>query len=99
MGLTCLDHFQPGSNLARPTVAPPILTTSILPFSNFRTSSGELRCFTSILDEGMISPLGFRIIRLLPSPSIPCKVEPRHYSGKKVLKSLLVQVVAGGSRL
>jgi hypothetical protein len=34
------DHFHPGSSVARPTVAPPIFTTSTLPFGNVRTSSG-----------------------------------------------------------
>src|SRR5215510_14510311 len=39
-GCTDVDHFQPGSKTARPTVAPPILMSSSLPFGNSRTSSG-----------------------------------------------------------
>src|SRR5438034_8336359 len=42
-----------------------IFTSSIFPFSNLRTSSGELRCLTSILNEGIDPPLPFRIIRLV----------------------------------
>src|SRR2546426_10580345 len=64
MGFTCLDHLHPGSNLARPIVPPPIFTSSIFPFSNLRTSSGELRCLTSILDEGIDPPLRLHAIRL-----------------------------------
>src|SRR6266571_6765022 len=64
VGLPCLDHLHPGSNLARPIVPPPIFTSSIFPFSNLRTSSGELRCLTSILDEGIGSLLPLRAIRL-----------------------------------
>src|SRR5215212_4053045 len=43
MGLTCSDHRHPGSKTALPTTTSPRLTTSILPFSNERTSSGEAR--------------------------------------------------------
>src|SRR2546428_1486107 len=65
MGFTCLDHLHPGSNLARPIVPPPIFTSSIFPFSNLRTSSGELRCLTSILDEGIDPLLDLHVIRLV----------------------------------
>src|SRR5260370_38130707 len=43
MGLTCLDHCHPGSNVARPTSAAPRLTSSSLPMplSKSRVSSGE----------------------------------------------------------
>src|SRR4051794_20614305 len=42
MGLTCLDHFHPGSKVARPTGPPSRLTNSSFPEldSNGRTSSG-----------------------------------------------------------
>src|SRR5438309_5533815 len=65
IGFTCLDHLHPGSNLARPIVPPPIFTSSIFPFSNLRTSSGELRCLTSILDEGIERSFAPSIIRLV----------------------------------
>ncbi len=45
-----LDGFRPspaGSNIARPTVAPPILINSKRPFGNSRTSSGVPKLFSS----------------------------------------------------
>src|SRR5258708_31859971 len=44
MGLTCFDHCQPGSKVARPTGAPCRLTRSRWPLLslNGRVSSGEL---------------------------------------------------------
>src|SRR5712691_8408159 len=41
-GPTCVDHFHPGSSLARPTVRPPSRTTSNVPFSNDLVSSGAV---------------------------------------------------------
>src|SRR6202163_1640667 len=51
IGLTCLDHFQPGSNVARPTAPASRLTNSTFPFpsSNGRVSSGESRLLRIIL--------------------------------------------------
>jgi hypothetical protein len=47
IGLTQVDHFQPGSNVARPTTAPATVTSSTLPLSNFRIYSGEFKLFIS----------------------------------------------------
>jgi len=47
-GLTDVDHFHPGWNSARPTIAPPIFTSSSLPLSNFLVSSGFPNPLTSI---------------------------------------------------
>src|SRR5215469_16817498 len=60
---TCSDHFQPGSYVARPIVIPPMLTTSNLPFSNTRVSSGfsnRLR-ITSIMIAWAPHPYGRRL--------------------------------------
>jgi hypothetical protein len=54
IGLTCSDHFQPGSSVSLPTVPPPIFTSSTVPFSNFRVSSGDFRFFCSAF--AMTSP-------------------------------------------
>src|SRR5438093_2590684 len=43
IGLTLSDHFHPGSNVYRPMVAPPILTTWTCPWSKVRVSSGLSR--------------------------------------------------------
>src|SRR5438067_4845386 len=40
MGFTLVDHFQPGSNVARAAEEPANCTTSTLPCSNERVSSG-----------------------------------------------------------
>src|SRR5438874_6514506 len=49
MGLTCLDHCQPGWNVARPT--PPASTSTNsswpMPSLNGRTSSGLLKLLTT----------------------------------------------------
>src|SRR5882724_10605332 len=42
---TWTDHFHPGSYEARPMVIPPNVTSSNLPFSNTRTSSGCVNLF------------------------------------------------------
>src|SRR5215467_5258808 len=51
---TCTDHFHPGSYVARPMVMPPSLTTSNLPFSNVRTSSGVSKRFR--ITSNIVSP-------------------------------------------
>src|ERR1700716_4092236 len=50
MGLTCLDHCQPGWNVARPIGPPSMFTSSSLPIpsSNGRVSSGESRLLRPI---------------------------------------------------
>ena len=45
IGLRCSDHFQPGSNVARPNVTPPTVAISILPLGKVRVSSGEFKLF------------------------------------------------------
>src|SRR5688500_7238497 len=48
MGLTLLDHVQPGSKTALPMILSPTLTTSAFPFpSKGRVSSGESKFLTS----------------------------------------------------
>src|SRR5688572_29464663 len=41
MGLTQVDHFQPGCKVARPKDTPPIVTSSNVPLSKVRTSSAS----------------------------------------------------------
>src|SRR5260370_21471180 len=50
MGLTCLDHCQPGWNVARPIGPPSKFTSSSVPIpsSNRRVSSGESRLLRTI---------------------------------------------------
>ena len=48
VGFTCSDHLQPGSHVARPTVMPPISTTSKVPFSNSRRSSNRRMASSAI---------------------------------------------------
>src|ERR1043165_1773861 len=45
IGLTHSDHFQPGWKVARMTWTPPKLSTSTLPLSTLRVSSGEPKFF------------------------------------------------------
>jgi hypothetical protein len=49
IGFTWVDHRHPGWNTARPTVAPPTFTSSILPFSKVLVSSGVFVLLTSNL--------------------------------------------------
>src|SRR5208337_1320927 len=48
IGLTCSDHFQPGSNVARPNLTPPTVAISTLPLGKVRVSSGEFKLFFSV---------------------------------------------------
>src|SRR5208337_3268999 len=48
IGLTCSDHFQPGSNVARPNLTPPTVAVSTLPLGKVRVSSGEFKLFFSV---------------------------------------------------
>jgi membrane protein DedA with SNARE-associated domain len=45
-----VDHFHPGSKVARATVCSPTCKTSTLPLSNGLTSAGALKFFLSIFD-------------------------------------------------
>jgi hypothetical protein len=47
IGWIDVDHFQPGSKMARPTIAPPTLMSSSRPLGNSRTSSGFPKLFSS----------------------------------------------------
>jgi hypothetical protein len=47
MGCTEVAQRQPGSNTARPMVAPPILINSRRPIGNLRTSSGVPKFLSS----------------------------------------------------
>src|ERR1022692_1659895 len=47
-GLTHVDHFQPGCKVARPKVTSLTVTSSTLPLSNERVSSGRARLFFCI---------------------------------------------------
>src|SRR3989442_14043280 len=75
---------------------PPIFTSSIFPFSNLRTSSGELRCLTSILDEGIDPPLPLRIIRLVVCSSNATRLGSlasiRVGSGARSVRHLLLRL-------
>jgi len=51
------DHLQPGSSVNLPTTPPPMWTSSTLPFSNLRTSSGALKPFLSEFAIAIILPL------------------------------------------
>ena len=51
-GFTQVDQRHQGWNMPRPTVAPPILTSSSFPFSNVLVSSGAFVLLTSILLNG-----------------------------------------------
>ncbi len=54
-GLTCSDHFQPGSSVSRARSRPPIVTDSMVPFAKgFFVSSGDEKLFFTI--DFMISP-------------------------------------------
>ena len=46
IGFTSLDHRQPGSIFARPTIVVPMVTISAIPFGNERVSSGLSMFFT-----------------------------------------------------
>src|SRR5262245_35611607 len=54
MGCTDSAHLHPGSNTARPTVAPPILISSTRPFGNSRISSGFPKPLTSALSMRLV---------------------------------------------
>src|ERR1039457_5824489 len=53
-GLTHVDHFQPGCKVARPKVTSLTVTTSTLPLSNERVSSGRARLFFCIFSVVVI---------------------------------------------
>src|SRR5216684_466801 len=81
---TCADHFHPGSYVARPMVMWPSRTTSNLPFSNVRISSGFSNRFriTSSMDFSFLS---FSLERNRPR-TVTSKLEivllaQRHQSG------------------
>src|SRR3990172_44388 len=65
MGFTSFDHFQPGWKVARPTTPPPILTSSICPFVNLRTSSGEFGFF--FLTPALVRSLPICALRVIRS--------------------------------
>ena len=57
-GCTEVDHFRPGSNVARPIVpAPPILMSSTLRFGKVLTSSALFKLFRSAFPIGCGTPL------------------------------------------
>src|SRR5581483_2751961 len=51
-GPTCSLHFQPGSYVARPIVMPPRCTSSNLPLSIVRISSGESKSLRITSSDG-----------------------------------------------
>src|SRR5579885_1987172 len=69
----CVDHFQPGSYVARPSVIPLMRTISNLPFSNVRISSGESNRFriTSSIASAPLPP--FRAASVVRWMSLPPK--------------------------
>src|SRR3990172_7670138 len=78
IGFTSFDQRQPTSKVPFPTVPLPIFTTSMWPFPNRRTSSGESRLFfsspaiTSLLPFSLpylISPFLLKGTRIFP----PCQ--------------------------
>src|SRR5438477_8137895 len=60
MGFTDSDHRQPGWNVARPTIVPPTLAISSLPFGNSRVSSLP----TALLPPAIVIPLRLETQRL-----------------------------------
>jgi len=59
MGLTQVDHFQPGWRVARPKVTPPIEMISTRPLSKVRFSSGWVSFFfCMVLMVVFLSPRG-----------------------------------------
>src|SRR2546423_3972336 len=76
IGFTLDDQRQPGSNVPRPTVCPPICRTFACPLpSNSRTSSGESKLLTSI-DAMSPPPFGvYAAARKLPP------LRPAHHAG------------------
>src|SRR5262245_65706913 len=76
-GCTELDQRQPGSNTARPTIAPPTLISSTRPFGNSRTSSGLRKSLCSawfmvlllsVVDPAIVLPTS----RLLVNQKVSC---------------------------
>src|SRR6266571_1171428 len=71
IGLTCLDHCQPGWNVARPTGPASMLTRSSVPMpaSNGRVSSGASRLLR-IIPAIAATPQGHDVHATFPRPTL-----------------------------
>src|SRR6266699_2773486 len=78
MGLTCLDHCQPGWNVARPTGPASMLTRSSVPMpaSNGRVSSGASRLLR-IIPAIAATPQGHDVHATFPRPTLAAAARPR----------------------